>query len=141
MVRERLAAIGSLPVGGTARALARAGVYAEHGLYADAIAAYREVLRPDSAAATRVTLADLYFKVELDRWAYRHYEEVSTASDEPGVLAAAALGLGRVHYARGGFPEARDHFRQAEALYARLGLTEEQAAARAAAAAEKRILD
>ncbi len=138
-VRERLAAIGALPVAELIRALLAAGVYAEHRLYADAIAAYRRAATLLPSAPVEVTLGDLYLEVGLLRFAARHYQAALDTNAGPAVEAAAAFGFGRAHYGVHNYGEARERFQQAAALYSELGLAEEQAAAEKwALAAEQR---
>jgi len=140
-VRERLAAIASLPVSESIRGLLEAGVYAEHGLWADAIAAYRRSLALLPEAPTQVTLGDLYLKIGLHRFAFARYQEALDRYDDLTVDAAATFGIGRLYAARRVYGEALCHFRKAEGLYERLGLDEEKAAAtQAAAEAEARQL-
>ncbi|MCP4664244.1 MAG: tetratricopeptide repeat protein, partial [bacterium] len=137
--RRRLAAIAALPVPQAIRGLLEAGAYAEHGLYADAIAAYRRTLALLPQETIRVTLGDLYLQVGLHRFAFARYQEALDRSDDPAVDAAATFGIGRLYAARRNHGEALCHFRKAERLYAQLGLDEEKAVAKqAAAAAEAR---
>lgn len=112
--------------------LARAGLLAERGLYADASELYRRVMAVAPSSELRITVADLDLAMGLHFLAEPRYREV-LAEDAPSVRAAAAFGLGRVAYARGNYRNAASFFRQARELYSQQELGEEEAAARQAA--------
>lgn len=112
---------------------ARAGLLAQHGLYADAAELYRQALDAVPAPELRITLADLDLAMGLAFLAEPRYRE-GLSEAAASVRAAAAFGVGQVHYLRGRYREAAPSFLQACELYSRLGLKEEEAAARHAAA-------
>ena len=133
-VQERLRQIDALPMDKASHLLLAAGLYAQRGLYADAIATYDEALQRQEIPEARVTLGDLHLALGLAALADREYRKVLAGAPDPATQAAAELGLGQVTYLRKHFGEARDHFERARALYASLGLTAEAESARAAAA-------
>jgi len=133
-----LEALQALGLEGQALDIARAGLFAQNGLYADAADQYRRILiaDADSDSELRVTLADLDFVMGLGHLAEPLYRE-AWAGHVPSIRAAAAFGLGRVAYARGHYEEAATSFHQAFELYKQLGLGEEENAARRAFGAAK----
>jgi tetratricopeptide (TPR) repeat protein len=133
-VREHLRQIATLPVDKASRLLLTGGLYAQSGLYADAIPIYDEALQAQEMPAVRVTLGDLHLSLGLAALADREYRKVLGGAPDPAAQAAAELGLGQVAYLRRHFGEARAHFEHARALYASLGLKAEAEGARAAAA-------
>jgi tetratricopeptide (TPR) repeat protein len=133
-VQEKLRQIAALPVDETSRLLLAGGLYAQSGLYANAISVYEEALQAQEMPEVRVTLGDLHLSLGLAALADREYRKVLEGSPDPAAQAAAELGLGQVAYLRKHFGEARAHFEHARALYASLGLTAEAEGARAAAA-------
>jgi tetratricopeptide (TPR) repeat protein len=137
-LERELEVLEALGLENSALDIARAGLFAENGLYADAADQYRRILIAD-VPELRVTLADLDFMMGLDSLAEPRYRE-ALAGHVPSVRAAAAFGFGRVAYARGRYEEAAAAFRQARELYGQLGLAEEENAARQAlGVAEARI--
>lgn len=112
--------------------IARAGLLAEKGLYADAVRLYRQALAVVPSPELRVTIADLHFAMGLYFLAEPDYRaaRMDTAA---AVRAAAAFGLGRIANSHGRFGDAVASFREAHDLYSRLGLNEEGHAARQAA--------
>lgn len=124
---QRLAALTSLPWSEHSRTLAEAGLYAEYGLYADAIAAYQRALGQASMVA-KITLADLYFKVGLVD-AAQGYREVLASTKEPALRAAANFGMGRLYFTLADVPKARQYFDKSQKLYEQAGLFEEAALA------------
>jgi tetratricopeptide (TPR) repeat protein len=131
-IQEGLRQIAALPVDKASHLLLSAGLYAQHGLFADAIATYDEALQAQEMPEARVTLGDLHLAHGLAALADREYRQVLAGAPDSAVQAAAELGLGQVTYLRKHFGEAREHFERARALYASLGLTEEAAQAAAA---------
>lgn len=121
-----------LGLAGAALDAARAGLLAERGLYADAAELYHRALAAEPTAEVKITLADLDVAMGLHALAEPRYRE-ELANGTPATRAAAAFGLGRVHYARANYREALASFRQAHDLYSQLGLEEDAAAARQAA--------
>jgi len=121
------------------REAARAGLFAEAGLYSDAAEAYRRALALAPTPELRITLADIDLTIGLLPSAERLYLQALRESDA-ACQAAATFGLGRVSYSRRRFREAATQFNRARGLYADLKLRDEEAAAREAAAeAAKRI--
>lgn len=120
-----------LPVECAARRLLEAGVYAQAGLFSEAVAAYRKALSRQEAPEGRITLGDVYLAIGLQVRADQSYREALAGSPEPAVRAAAEFGLGKIEYARGSYGRALEHFRTARDLYAKLRLPEESSAARA----------
>jgi tetratricopeptide (TPR) repeat protein len=133
-VRENLSQIAALSMDKASRLLLAAGVYAQSGLYADAIATYDEALQSQEMPEARVTLGDLYLTAGLTAFADREYRQVLTGAPDSAARAAAELGLGYVSWFRKLFSDARAHFERSRELYARLGLPAEAEDARAAAA-------
>jgi len=120
--------------------VARAGLLAEKGLYADAVHLYRQALAAVPTPELRVTVADLYFAMGLHFLAEPHYR-AALLDTSPAVRAAAAFGLGRIANSLGRYRDAAASFRQARELYTRLGLQEEEhAALKAAESAAARVL-
>jgi hypothetical protein len=136
---SRLDDLECLGLRGPALETAKAGLLAQTMLLADAAEVYRKLVAFSPAAELEVTLADMYLQMGLLRIAALHYSKVA-ANESPAVRAAAALGLGQIEYGRNRYAEARAHFLEAERLYAREGLKEEETAAhQGAAKAEARI--
>lgn len=133
-VRETLRQIATLPLDEGSRLLLKAGGYARHGLYSDAIATYDEALRDQDVPAARVTLGDLYLDRGLTTLARREYRKALAGVPDPAAQAAAELGLGYVAYLRKRFAEAEAHFEHARKAYAALGLPAEAEEAQAASA-------
>jgi tetratricopeptide (TPR) repeat protein len=133
-VEEDLRQIATLPVDKGSHLLLAAGVYAQAGLSADAIAAYDEALQAQEIPEARVTLGDLYLTSGLTASADREYRQVLAGAPDLAAKAAAELGLGQVAYARKHFSDAQAHFERARELYTTLGLPAEAEDARAAAA-------
>jgi hypothetical protein len=131
-LEQQLRDLAGLGLEGPALEVARAGLLAEKGLYADAAGLYRQALAVMPSPELRVTLADLYFSMGLYFLAEPLYREALT-SNAPAVRAAAAFGLGRIAYSLGNFQDAAASFRQARELYSQLRLGEEKGAARKAA--------
>jgi len=131
-LEARLQRIDSMGWQGGARDAARAGLFAEAGMYTEAAEAYRRVLTAAPHPEFLITLADVYLMSGLLNRAEPRYRE-SLEEASPVIQAAAAFGLGRVEYARGRFREAALQFQTARALYAKLKLGDEEAAARHAA--------
>lgn len=132
-LESRLDDLGVLGLEGAALDVARAGVLAREGLYSDAAEAYQRALTVAPSSEIRVTLADVELAMGLHRFAEPLYRQ-ALGEGGPAVRAAAALGLGRLLYARGRYGDATVAFRQAADLYAGKKLDEEEAAARRAAA-------
>jgi hypothetical protein len=128
ILESRLQDLEKLGLEGPAQDVARAGLFAGEGLYADAAEACRKALALAPSPELRVTLADIEFTVGLHQRAEVRYRE-ALAEGEPPVRAAATFGLGRLYYARGHYREATAAFRQAREGYASLGLDEEEDAA------------
>lgn len=131
-LERQLHDLESLGLQGAALDAARAGLLAEHGLYADAAELYRRALAAAPAPELRITLADLDAAMGLHFLAEPRYRE-ALAEGTPSIRAAAAFGLGRIAYARGNYRDAAAFFRRARELYSQLGLGEEETAARQAA--------
>lgn len=129
----RLAEMAVLGLEGAGLEAARAGVLAREGLYSDAAEAYRRALALAPLPELRVTLADVELAMGLYSLAEPLYRQAFEEGG-PAVRAAAALGLGRLLYARGRYREAAVAFRQAAELYAGQKLDKEETAARQAAA-------
>jgi tetratricopeptide (TPR) repeat protein len=134
VVQENLRQIATLPVDKASRLLLTAGIYADGGLHADAIATYNEALQAQERPEARVTLGDLYLTIGLTALAERESRQVLAGAPDSAAQAAAELGLGQVAYFRKLFSDARAHFEHARALYTTLGLPAEAEDARAAAA-------
>ena len=132
-VQEDLRQIATLPVDETSRLLLTAGVYAQGGLYSDAIATYEKALQAHEMPEARVTLGDLYLTIGLPALADREYRQVLAGAPAPAARAAAELGLGHVSYFRKLYDDALAHFQHARGLYITLGLPAEAEDARAAA--------
>ena len=132
-LESRLGGLAALGLEGAALDTARAGVFAEAGLYDEAADSYRRILSTAPSPELRVTLADVELARSLHFLAEPLYREV-LADGPPIGRAAAAFGLGRLLYSRGSYETAAVAFRQAGEFYAGLKLTEETAAARRAAA-------
>lgn len=130
-VQTEMAQLENLGFSGWDLKAARAGVLAQQSFFTDAIEAYRKVLTKAPSPEIRVTLADLYFTVELNDLAMPLYTEV-LESDSPAAQAAAAFGLGRVEYEKKNYREAAGRFEQAGKGYARLKLADEEEAANSA---------
>jgi tetratricopeptide (TPR) repeat protein len=133
-VQENLRQIAMLPTDKASRLLLTAGAYAQGGLFADAIAAYDEVLQVQEVPEARVTLGDLYLTIGLTALADREYRQVLAGAPPSATRAAAELGLGQVASLRKLFADARAHFERACEIYTSLGLLAEAEEARAAAA-------
>jgi hypothetical protein len=133
-VQEGLRQIAALPMDEAPRLFLTAGIFAQSGLYADAIATYDEALKAQEVPEARVTLGDLYLANGLADLAGHEYRQVLAGAPDPAAQAAAELGLGYASYFRRRFSDARTHFERAREAYARLGLPAEAEAARAAAA-------
>jgi hypothetical protein len=132
-LERRLDDLGGLGLEGAALDTARAGVLAREGLYSDAAEVYQQALAAAPSPELRVTLADVELAMGFHRLAEPLYRR-ALGEGGPAVRAAAALGLGRLLYARGRYRDAMVAFRQAADLYAGQKLDEEEAAARRAAA-------
>jgi hypothetical protein len=128
----RLQRIDSFGLQSAVREAARAGLFAEAGLYTDAAEAYRRALAAAPSPELRVTLADIYLISGLPSLAEPRYRE-ALKDPSPAIQAAAAFGLGRIEYARARYQEAARQFQRARQLYADLKLGEEEEAARRAA--------
>jgi hypothetical protein len=138
-LEARLRDLDGLDLGKTAHEAASAGLLAETGLVAESAERYRRVLAWAPSAELEVTLSDVYLKMGLFRLAESHYKKALDSGD-CGVRAATAFGLGRIEYSLANYSEASIRFREAVKIYAQTGLSEEEAAARKAAAkAEDRI--
>jgi hypothetical protein len=133
-VCEGLRRIATLPLDKVNRLLLTAGVYAQSGLYADAVDNYDEALQAQEIPEARVTLGDLYLTLGLPVRAEHEYRQVLAGAPAPAAQAAAELGLGQAAYFRKLFGDARAHFERARELYATLGLAAEAEEAREAAA-------
>jgi tetratricopeptide (TPR) repeat protein len=110
------------------------GLYAEHQLYADAIAAYEVAVAVQPSPQSYVTLGDLYLGTDLQRFAFAAYQQAldllaTEQLDDPAVTAAAEFGIGLVYYSRANYKEAEPHFVTAVELYRQFGAEEEQLAA------------
>jgi hypothetical protein len=116
----------------TARLLLSGGVYARNGLYADAIAAYQQMIDPHAAGPLQVTLADLYLEVGLVTRAVKGYEAAYKGSRQHAVQAAAAFGLGRCRYEWKEYDKALPYFQEARDAFRELGFKQEADAAGAA---------
>lgn len=112
-----------------------ATLYAEQGLYAQAITMYEQVLTSQPTPAVYVTLGDLYRTIDLHRYAFNAYRQaidlLDQAGDDLAVRAAAEFGMAQVEYSRGNFQEAEPHYRKAVELYEQVGLEAEMKAAQA----------
>ncbi|MFZ1241754.1 MAG: tetratricopeptide repeat protein [Anaerolineae bacterium] len=111
-----------------------AGLYTEHKLYGQAIAAYERALVLQPVAVLYVTLGDIYRQTDLHRFALDAYEQALKllvhSEDDPAVHAAAEFGLGQVYYAyAGNYAEAKSHYAEAVRLYEHLDAAEELKAA------------
>jgi hypothetical protein len=130
-LERRLHDLEALGLEGAALDVARAGLLAGEGLYAAAAEAYRRALATASTPALRVTLADVDLKMGLLRLSEPLYRAALDEGD-PAVRAGATFGLGRLQYTRGLYEAAAASFRQAQDLYASLGLRQQEEAARQA---------
>lgn len=106
-----------------------AGLYAEHELYGDAIAALERVLETQPAPVLHVALGNGYSEIALYRWAFDAYHRalalLSEGKDDLAVRAAAEFGIGRVYYNYAdNFAEAAQHFEAAVQLYEETGAAE-----------------
>ncbi|MCE7981595.1 MAG: tetratricopeptide repeat protein [Caldilinea sp. CFX5] len=101
-----------------------ATLYAEQGLYAQAITMYEQVLTSQPTPAVYVTLGDLYRAIDLQRYAFNAYQQaldqLAQGEDDLPMRAAAEFGLGQVEYSRGNFQEAELRFGKAVELYTQL---------------------
>jgi hypothetical protein len=140
-IRRQLERLGNLPLDEQSRQLLAADIYAQEGLFTDAISSYRRVLATRDTPEVRVTLGDILLKIGLLRPAARLYQEVLDRNPGVAVTAAAEFGIGRVEYARRSFDHAESYFRKARDLYSALGLKEEaEAAERGAEEARRKRL-
>jgi hypothetical protein len=130
-LESELRDLGRLGLENSALEVARAGLLAERGLYADAAELYRQAIAAAPFPELQITVADLDLAMGLHLLAEPRYRE-ALADGIPSVRAAAAFGVGRVAYARGNYQESASFFRQARDLYLEGGLGEEEAAARKA---------
>ena len=138
-LESRLLHLESLGLAGVALDMARAGLLADLGLYADATELYHRVLAVAPSSELRITLADIHFVTGLYGLAEACYRE-ALPNQAPAIQAAAAFGLGRLAYADGHYREAVTRFQEARGLYAAVKLTaEETAAGRAAAKAAEHV--
>lgn len=132
-VEDEAAAITALGLDPLTGDLLLAGLYAERGLYAQAIPHYEAVLAAQPAAAVATALGDSYQAIDLQRYAFAAYQDALRLLDALGnddaVRAAAEFGMGRVEYSRGNYPAAEPHFVAALDLFTATGA---QAAAQAA---------
>jgi hypothetical protein len=128
-IRVQLERLRNLPLGEQGYQLLAADLYAQEGLYADAVSLYRKALATSNIPEAHVTLGDAFLEIGLLRPAAKTYQEVLDGNPGTAVKAAAEFGLGRVEYVRRSFEHAACHFRKARALYVSLGLKEEAAAA------------
>jgi len=128
-IRLQLERLGNLPLDEQSRQLLAADIYAQEGLFADAVTSYRRALATRDTPEVRVTLGDILLKIGLLRPAARLYQGVLDGNPGTAVTAAAEFGIGSVEYVRRSFEHAECHFRKARDLYAALGLKEEAVAA------------
>lgn len=131
-VGNQVEEIQTLDVDGVTRDLLLAGIYAGHGLYADAILAYQRALVVQPSPTVYVTLGDAYRAIKLYRFAYNSYQAALTQLgevDDHASRAAVEFGIGHVYYNQGNYAEALTHFQIARTLYAQLLLAEEAYAA------------
>jgi tetratricopeptide (TPR) repeat protein len=121
-VEADVAEIDALDLGAVTQELRLASLYAEQGLYGDAIDAYEQALAAQPTPEIYVALGDVYSQVALYRWAFEAYQNaldlLSEGEDDPAVRAAAEFGIGRVYYTYAdNFAEAAKHFETALHLY------------------------
>lgn len=125
-VQAAVAEVEGLGLDAVTQDLRLASLYAEHGLYGDAIDAYERALGAQPAPVVYVALGDAYSRVSLYRWAFEAYRKaldlLSGGEDDLAVRAAAEFGIGRVYYNYAdNFAEAEQHFAAAAQLYERAG--------------------
>lgn len=133
-VEKELGTLAGLAIPEAVRLQLQGALLAERGLWSAAIDALERSLALVPEAPVRVTLADLYLKTGLHRPAYRTYLQAARESDAPAVQAAVEFGLGKLHSERLDRVTALRHLRRALAIYERLGLEAERAAAAKAVA-------
>ncbi len=131
-LEARIQRIQSLGLQNATLEAARAGLFAEAGLFAAAAEAYQKALAIAPTPELRVTLADLYLISGLPSLAEPLYR-AELVDPSPAVQGASTFGLGRIEYARARYQEAARHFQRARQLYAELNLADEEEAARKAA--------
>lgn len=122
---DTLSALESLDVDDITKHILRAGVFADHELYGDAIVAYEAALAEQPVAILYVALGDLYRAIDLNRYAFRAYNNaldlLAQGPDDLMIRAAAQFGQGQVEYSRLNFQNAEPHFEAAVELYAEAG--------------------
>jgi tetratricopeptide (TPR) repeat protein len=136
-IKDEVAAVEMLKLSDGANDLLLAGIYAEAGLYAQAIPLMQSLLAIQPTPVLHISLGDAYRATDLQRYAFFAYQdalalldhEVDQGKDDPAVRAAAAFGLGQVEYNRLNNDQAQIHFSQAVELLTPLGATEELAVA------------
>lgn len=128
----RLERLQALPLDTATRRLLEAELYAGQGLFAEAIAAYRQTLALVDSPEVRITLGDAYLATGLLRMAARTYHEALDSSPRGVIRGAAAMGLGRIEQARTNFTGAAEQFDRAREAFAALGLARHAAQAKRA---------
>jgi hypothetical protein len=121
-VERYVAEVDALDLGTVTQGLRLASLYAEQGLYGDAIDGYERALAAQPAPVVYVALGDVYSQAALYRWAFQAYQNalhmLSQGEDDPALRAAAEFGIGRVYYTYAdNFAEAAKHFETAMHLY------------------------
>ena len=143
-VEADVAEVDALDLDAVTQELRLASLYAEQGLYGDAIDAYERAWQVQPAPVIYIALGDVYSQVALYRWAFEAYQNAldlfSEGEDDPAIRAAAEFGIGRVYYNYAdNFAEAAQHFEAAVQLYEEVGATEwSNAAQRALEEAQER---
>jgi tetratricopeptide (TPR) repeat protein len=122
-VRAAEAKIRALGLADAATRLLVANLYANHGLYAEALAQLEPVANSGEPAVLRLA-GDLYLSTGLNRQAEESYLQALTLSQDANDTegqAAAHVTLGRIYSALGNGEEAARHWQEAVAGYEGLG--------------------
>lgn len=140
-VEAEVETIRSLGLDAPTESLLLAGLYAQEGLYENAIAAYEARLDLLPAHLIAVALGDAHRATDLQMFAFFAYQRaldlLDAGDDDPAARAGAAFGQGQVEYSFGKFAAAIPHFEAAVALASDSGQIELAEAARAALEATK----
>lgn len=141
-VRTRGTAIRELHLDPETQTLWLANLYAENGIYAEAITSYEQLVDAQPAPATYLMLGDLYRSIELQRYAANAYQStldlLKDQEDDLAVRAAVEFGMGQLEYSRSQSELAESHFVTAVDLYRQLESNEELLLAAENALAEVR---
>jgi tetratricopeptide (TPR) repeat protein len=141
-VHQRVEEIRRLAVDDFTRDLLTAGIYAQEGLFMDAIDFYARLVDVSDIPELKVTLGDLYQVVGLHRQAGASYQQVIEREPGSEARAAAELGLGRLYAVWNMHQRALEHFECARAMFIELGFpTEAEAVEKESAKSRRKVLD